>query len=200
VTSGLSAPPPADQLNDFPAFTLRAEATVFRVHDRERGAWWFGSAGYGRFDLVKPRGTCYAAETPAGAFIERFGDVAAIPAGLVAAKRLAGLRLPRPFRLADATAEVALHFGVTLELSAGVRNGALYGHTQPWAEAFADAGFDGIRYRCRHDPSGSETAYALFGDAGERSWTLAQPGSTPIRQELWEHVSERFGLIVLPEA
>ena len=42
-----------------------------------------------------------------------------------------------------------------------------YDLPQRWAAAFAAAGYEGVRYRVRHDPGGSR-ALALFGVAGER--------------------------------
>jgi hypothetical protein len=172
---------------------------VYRIHAAGRGAWFFRAGGAGRFNLRSPRGTCYAARSPLGAFVEVFGDLGRIPKGEVDGKRLSGLVLPRAFRLADATQRAALGHGVTLELSAGVQAGEPYAHTQPWAEAFADAGFDGVQYHCRHDPAAGEIAYALFDAEGERDWPLAEPGSTEIRQELVESAREHYSLIVLPE-
>lgn len=197
--TGIGAPPAAEDLRGFPSVGLPEGLAVYRIHRATRGPWWFTSAGYGRFDLAAPRGTWYAAHTPQGAFIEVFGEVTVIPQNDVRAKRLSELVLPRPFRLADVTVPAALGRGVTLELSAGIRGGAPYAHTQPWAEAFADAGFEGIRYLCRHDPSAGQICYALFGEAGERDHPPAEHATTPIRQELIESVRERYGLIVLPE-
>ena len=56
-------------------------------------------------------------------------------------------------------------FGVTAELASMTP----YDVPQRWAAAFAAAGYEGVRYRVRHDPAGSR-ALALFGAAGERRW------------------------------
>jgi len=45
-----------------------------------------------------------------------------------------------------------------------------------------------------------EIAHGLFSDAGEGDWLVSPIGPRPIGQELCEHVRERFGLVVLPEA
>ena len=67
-------------------------------------------------------------------------------------------------------------FGVTAELASITP----YDLPQQWAAAFARAGYQGVRYRVRHDPGGSR-ALALFGPAGERPggrWAAAAPWAT----------------------
>jgi len=79
---------------------------------------------------------------------------------------------PTRTRLADCTISAARKFGIT---------GAI--HTQPdytvpqaWAEAFAAAGFGGIRYRVSHDPAQRELGVVLFGAAGEQSFPVRRTG------------------------
>jgi hypothetical protein len=61
-----------------------------------------------------------------------------------------------------------------------------YDLPQRWAAAFAAAGYEGVRYRVRHDPGGSR-ALALFGVAGERKrWPRGR------RQDVDDAVLERL--------
>jgi hypothetical protein len=63
------------------------------------------------------------------------------------------------------------------------------------------AGFDGVRYRARHDPALRLTSVALFAPAGapaptDHTWP---PGvSVPVPDELIEDAARTFGYGVLP--
>jgi hypothetical protein len=154
------AAPPAD-LRRFPSFRLTPARALCRVHRRDRGPWWFSHDGSGRFDLPPPRGTCYLAESPLGAFVEVFREIALVFQAVVDARRVSTLRVPAAVRLADCTRARA--FGLTAEIHATEE----YAATQRWAAAFAAAGFAGVRYLVRHDPSARSVGVALFGAAGE---------------------------------
>ncbi|MBV9170509.1 MAG: RES domain-containing protein [Chloroflexi bacterium] len=65
-------PPPAD-LSGFPSWTLPTSRELYRVHRRDRGAWYFDSSYSGRFNLSGKFGTCYLALQPEGAFLETLG-------------------------------------------------------------------------------------------------------------------------------
>ena len=110
----------------------------------------------------------------------------------VEARVIASLSVPKRATLADCTVAKARRFGIT---------GAI--HTQPeyvltraWAEAFAQAGFDGVRYRLSHDPAQRELGVALFGPAGEQDLPVRASG--PIEPAVLEQARSRFGLIVAP--
>jgi hypothetical protein len=137
-------------------------------------------------------GTCYLAEKPLGAFVEAFRDPRIVHASTVADRMLATLRAPERLRLADCTVEAARRFGITLEIGASDD----YELCRRWAEAFAGEGFAGIRYRLRHDPSGSLIGLALFGAAGEADWAVEASG--PIPDDLIREAEVRFGIIVVP--
>ena len=113
-------------------------------------------------------------------------------ASTVADRALAKLRAPRRLRLADCAIEEARRFGITLEIGASDD----YELCRRWADAFSGAGFAGIRYRLRHDPSGSLLGIALFGAAGEADWAVEASGSIP--DDLILEAEERFGVIVVP--
>ncbi|PQP17313.1 hypothetical protein C5613_34670 [Rhodococcus opacus] len=53
----------------------------------------------------------------------------------------------RELRVADATSNAAIQFGMTSEISTTTD----YALTQQWAQALRAAGFDGIRYWARHE-------------------------------------------------
>jgi hypothetical protein len=91
------------------------------------------------FDLEPPRGTCYIAEQPLGAFVETFWDPRVISGAAVAARALATLRVPATMKLADCSVREARRFGVTLEIGASDD----YPLGRRWAAAFDGAGFRG---------------------------------------------------------
>ena len=183
---------PPDDLSRFPAFGVDRRRSLYRIHRTDAGPWWFSGDGSGRFDLRDGRGSCYLAVTPVGAFIEVFRVATVIPEAEVEARSLSSLVPSTRARLADCTVSAARKFGIT---------GAI--HTQPdytvpqiWAEAFAAAGFGGIRYRVSHDPAQRELGAVLFGDAGEQSLPVRR--TEPIPASVLEAARQRFGLIVAP--
>jgi hypothetical protein len=183
---------PPDDLNRFPSFDVDRRRSLYRIHPSDVGPWWFSGDGSGRFDLLDGRGSCYLAVTPIGAFIEVFRVATVIPEAEVEARSLSSLVPPTRTRLADCTVSAARKFGIT---------GAI--HTQPdytapqlWAEAFAAAGFAGIRYRVSHDPAQRELGVVLFGDAGEQALPVRR--TEPVPASVIEAARKRFGLIVAP--
>lgn len=188
--SPLAGPPP--NLEGFPVVALNLGATFYRIHRAGNGPWWFSSKGM-RFDLPAPRGTCYLAEQEVGAFVEVFQEWvgAILPRLEVEARALSTLRLPETVSLADCTNPRALGFGVTSEIHSTPDREL----TKRWALAFADAGYAGIRYFVRHDPSQRHIAVALFGSAGEASWPFDAPQR--IGESMLHHVQEVFGLRIV---
>jgi hypothetical protein len=183
---------PPDDLSGFPAFDLRRRERLYRLHRSDVRPWWFSGDGSGRFDLRDGMGTCYLAVTAVGAFIEVFRVETVIPEGEVEARALSTVAPPKRVSLADCTVSAARKFGIT---------GAI--HTQPdyalpqaWAEAFAAAGFGGIRYRLSHDPAQKELGVALFGPAGAQSLPVRATEAVPA--VVVEEARQRFGLVVAP--
>jgi RES domain len=183
--------PPVD-LGGFPVHPAGPDLDLYRIHLAARGPWWFSSSGDGRFDLSHGRGTCYLAGQPIGAFLEVFRASTVVPAAEVAVRRLSRLRPPHAVRLADCTVTEARAFGVT----AAIHWTLDYELPRLWAEAFAAAGFDGVRYRVSHDPSQRELGIALFGPEGARE--LPVGATDEIGGELLEEARRRFGLVVAP--
>jgi hypothetical protein len=161
-------PPPA-ALTGFPAYHLGTDTDVFRAHGADRGPWWFGNDGGGRFDVAAPRGTCYVALDPLSALRERLGPVLgpaqAVPESLLEECVVSRLRAVAHCDLADVQSRGAAAFGVTRELESMVP----YAVPQAWARAFDSAGFDGVRYGPRFTP-GESSAVALFGAQGAADW------------------------------
>jgi RES domain len=184
------AGPPAD-LADFPVHRLLPSQRLFRVHLAKHGPWWFAATGDGRFDLALPRGTCYLADEAAGAFIEACQEPGVlIPADYLRHRRLSVLSVPRELHLADCTVSRARAFGITGEIHSSVARQ----RTQAWARAFAQTGFDGVRFLARHDPAQRQVGIALFGPAGEAAWPVLS--TDDIAADLVLEVERRFGIRV----
>lgn len=168
--------PPAS-LAGFPTRVLAAATALFRAHRSDRGPWWFGSDGSGRFDLPAPRGTCYVALDPASALRERVGPVLAaaraVPESLLEDVVVSQLALADDREVADLQSRSAGEHGVTRELETMVP----YAVPQAWARALDAAGHEGVGYGPRFTP-GDCSAVALFDEAGERGWA-ADPAPTP---------------------
>ena len=172
-------PPPAS-LAGFPAYLVHPDTDLFRAHAAERGPWWFGNDGGGRFDLVEPRGTCYLALDPLSALRERLGPVLGpsqrVPESLLESVVLSRLRVIVEREVADVRDERAAAFGVTRELESMVP----YAVPQAWARAFDAAGCGGVRYGPRFTP-GDSSAVALFDEEGDAGWP-ADPDPLPAHQ------------------
>jgi hypothetical protein len=119
--------------------------------------------------LAKPYGTVYLADSPEAALRERIGRVLSSRSRLtkaeVDASRVSELHVPDAVRLADLCSGRAADYEITRE----IHTVTPYAVTQAWAAAFHDAGMGGVRYDARFS-TGRARAYAVFGDAGARSW------------------------------
>lgn len=188
---GLPAPP--DDLPELPSVKLGTEA-LWRIHAADVSPWFFDAGPHGRFNLADA-GTCYLAEEPVGAFVEKFGRLlrpgGVIPEPLVDSQRLSRLRPPKA-NVVDLTDPRVLGLvGLTAEIHATTD----YGLTQSWVRALRDAGYAGIRYKARHDPRGQLVSIALLGtDKSPRS--AAKTSAIPI--DLIHEASTTFAITVLP--
>ena len=187
------ASPPGD-LRDFPVYHLRPTQTVARIHRADRQACFYSSDGSGRFDLAPPLGTCYFGDDPLASFVEVFREAAVVAESLVMAKELSLLRPRDEGQLADVTHPRSRRYGITGEIHTTTD----YEVTQAWAAAFQRAGFDGVRYRVRHDPAQDLVGLALFGPTGLHDDSLVTVTRSRIPASLviaaWDH----FGVMVLP--
>lgn len=185
--------PPPEDLRRFPQRIVTPARRLWRVHRADRGAWWFCSDLEHQFDLADPRGTCHVAEAPLGAFLEVFTDIRGIARDEVDARRLSEVHVPSRTRLADCTSPRARSFGCTGEIHTTID----YRITQAWAGGFARAGFDGVRYFVRHDPSFAVAGIAIFGDSGVPPG-LPKPATDEIPADLIAEAGRRYGILVLP--
>ena len=188
---GLPAPP--DDLPELPSVKLETEA-LWRIHAADVAPWFFDAGPDGRFNLADS-GTCYLSEEPIGAFVEKFGRLlrpgGVIPEPLVDAQRLSRLRPPR-VNVVDLTDSRVLGL---VGLTAEIHSTTDYNLTQGWALALQEAGYDGIRYKARHDPRGQLVSIALFG-SGKPPRSAARTTAVPV--DLIHEASATFAITVLP--
>ncbi len=174
----LRPPAPGLNLDDFPTEVVEEEATLYRAHDARFAApWFFASDESGRFNLLHPRGTCYAAEDVETAVRERLGDIIvesqAIEADLAAGMAVTGIVLEAGIEVAAVNHKDAVKYGLTREIGTAWD----YTLTRPWAELFASVDLDGIHYASRFTTEASVNSWALFGDAGEAPGVRFRPES-----------------------
>lgn len=186
------SPPPEDPeaLHDFPSVALDATTPLHLVHGEGLWPWEFSCDGSGRFDLAAPGGTCHFALEPLGALLEACcRERPEVDPEAIRTQRLSTVTTGGTLRLADVNASPAFGWGVTGEI------GTIEDYAVPrrWAAALRAVGFDGIRYRLRHDPSLGSVGVALFGAAGEDRQRA--PGTTRrIGEALLEEAWRRFGV------
>lgn len=185
---GLPAPP--DDLPELPNTTLGTKP-LWRIHAADVAPWFFDVGPDGKFNLAES-GTCYLAEEPIGAFVEKFGRLlrpsGVIPEPLVDTQRLTRLRPPK-VNVVDLTDPNVL--GLTAE----IHSTSDYNLTQGWALALQEAGYGGIRYKARHDPRGRLVSIALFG-SGKPPRSAAKTTTVPV--DLIHEASTTFAITVLP--
>lgn len=137
-------------------------------------------------------GSCYFAERPEGCFLEAFKSfTVVIPREELESRLILSIQLPREVNVADCTSQQARAWGITAEIHSTPR----YEETQAWADAFAGAGFEGVRYLLRHDPAQRLAGVVLFGPAGLSPELPTDPGEL-IGTAIVEEVRRRFGIRV----
>ena len=186
----LQAPP--EDLTGFP--TARVASTWYRNHryrpaSADGGCWFFnghahGSRIEGRFDLPRPKGTCYLASSPAAAAHERCGRFLAgrapIPRSFVDSHVVSSVESPSTNgKVADTRHRTAVtRFGVVRELFTT----SDYELASRWASALDASGHGGLVYQPRFS-SGDERALAVF-DAFGPDPTRAVSGSQALEDVL----------------
>lgn len=186
-----------EDLKTFPRYALHPDRVLYRIHRAHNDPLYFAHGGTGRFDLISADdepGTCYCALSAVGAFLETFARVRFVSTRMAEQRSLSTLSLTRPLTLANMTdPRVIGLFGIEGDVSAG----ADYTEPQKWAVRLFDAGFDGIFYATRHDPSFTERSVAIFGDR-ELGEKLFEVTTAPISSGLIEEACEAHGFTVLP--
>lgn len=197
-------PPSLTELAQFPRSVLsgRPDTELFRVHRRDREVEYYSALSIGRFDPppgVTTFGTCYLSTSPYGAFAEVFGQASTISRTDIDDRAMTVVHVAIETELADFTAPTVLGlYGLTGTASAGGRRDT-YKRCQLWAAALFEAGFGGIRYRARHDPSLTSTSIALFGAPGAESKSLVSLGEVDLAAAS-DDFADYFGLRIMPTA
>lgn len=181
-------------IQEFPAHTVHPDRVLYKIHKSIHDPRFFSNSGDGRFDLRsgEDAGTCYIALSPVGSFVEVFGRFRLLTQQMIDERALSSLSLTRPLRLADVTDRSVLgEFGIAGSLSTG----SDYQEAQEWALKLYEAGFDGVFYTARYDPSFTERSVAVFGneELGEKLFEV-QSQSIPV--DLVEEVCREFGFTV----
>jgi hypothetical protein len=178
-----------------PHRTLPAGTELYRIHGADLAPWYFSSDARGRFNPIGTpgRGACYWAETPVGAWIESFRTLMTWAAEDVAERALSTVSLRDALVVCDLTVKKALAAGVTVALSGGED----YRVPQALADALQGK-TDGVRYRLRHDLSGTHIGIAWFGDAGVPSRPAAPTRTGEIPEALIDQARREFGYLVVP--
>jgi hypothetical protein len=118
ATQHLAVPPSPDTLRGrFPVYAVPARTMMYRCHRAKFGPWWFGTSLRGRFDLPGPDGTCYTAESELITLLETWGGIQLIPSPEIAQRVISAVVVNRELRVADATSNAAIGFGMTAEIS-----------------------------------------------------------------------------------
>lgn len=107
-------------------------------------------------------------------------------------RALSTIQPPRSVQLADCASRRAVLFGVT----AAIHSSEDYPRTRAWASAFAQAGFEGVRYLVSHDPAQRLVGIGLFQCAGVKDWPIVE--TRPIPEDLVFAAQNHFGITVVP--
>ena len=181
----LAEPPAAaGSLNEHPPRTL-AGTELVRVWRRHlpngtvrASPWWFAAAtadpyAGGRFDLSAPAGTCYLAQTVAGAVLEALRvHLANLPAAELAARGAVRAEVPTGMPpAADLTDPAGVQLGLTSAVWAGTDRPL----TQRWAAAFRRDGWWALHGGIQHDLTGTLRGVSVFDQAGGHEPTHAGP-------------------------
>ena len=184
---------------DFPSVTIPEGAELHRIHRRSTHPAWFSSSGSERFDPpVSHRaryGSCYIAFDAMASYLEVFGRMDAVSSTDIHRRALSRLTTDRALTLADLTDRSVLG---TFRITASVSTGSDYEPSQQLSAELFDAGFDGIRYRVRHDPALAHEAVAMFGEPGQHEERFDEIKTSDIPEHLIEGGCCGFGITIIP--
>ncbi|MEV3859726.1 RES family NAD+ phosphorylase [Streptomyces sp. NPDC050095] len=184
-------------------FQLARGSRLFRIFRRRAQSLWFcdGSRQVCRFDLDEGRGTCYAASTDEGAFIEVFLRVAGIgiPQAEVDKRALAELTVTDDGKtLVDLTRNAV--FGA-LGVDARLIHETAEGY--PLSRAFASwavkEDMAGVRWLSLRDHSARRHNYAVFSARSGHVTTsgLGLKGESSVPDTLVSAMADEFGCQIL---
>ena len=195
-----SPPSDAQELVGFPQRVLKANQPLARIHRELLETAYFSTDHSGRFNPPPERtadfGTCCLSTLPLGAFVEVFGRMQHITRRDIDERVLAHVYLPSDVVLADVTHPAVLgQWALTGEINT-TRD---YEVCQAWASCWEAAGFGGVFYVARHDPSLESRSIALFGKPGVQTSALISR-TEAIPRWLLRQAKDRFRFQVLPSA
>ncbi len=186
-------------LSRLPELRWEPDTPLWRIHRRDRSPIFYGTNLY-RFDpptAASPWGTCYTAPSQLAAYLEVFASLGRLTPALIAERQLAELFTVDTLRLADISdRRVIGMYG----LDASYSMGRAYDTSQRLAVDLFDAGFDGIHYPARHDPSGALRSIAVFGPAGNTAARLRVVKDDDIDDLLVNNAADHFHLIPIDDA
>lgn len=143
---------------------------------------------------------------PVGAALEVFGRLSYLPQREIDDRVLATMFMESDLRLADMThPSVVGRFGLTAEVSTGEET-ATYPRTQLWALRLREAGFSGVHYAARHDPSLGSRSIAIFGKATgsagpTQPWSEwleeSTAATTPILHDVIDELRDTYGFTII---
>jgi hypothetical protein len=191
--------------SNFPSLIWDADRPLYRIHRRDHHPAWFGASGKERFDpppaLRADFGTCYTGASPESAYVEAFGRLkAAVPVHIITERRLAVFKPRKNLRLADMNDPSILGL-YRIDASASIGPVNSYRTNQRYAGELWSAGFDGIHYLSRHDPSLTSVSVAVFAKPGEhpakfRDYTYQEIADTNLIETRWNRY--RISVELLP--
>lgn len=165
--SGEHRNPPTD-LTGFPHVTVPAGTLLYRTH-LPGAPLLFSSTQHGRFNLRRGEGTVYIARDP-GTTLAQYIAASAGRFRTVHAEHLAVLtmtvyELESDHVVADGGSPNITKFFVDDELFTTPESGWKW--TRRWARALRAAGFDGISFNSRYQPTDKASYLSLFGPTGQ---------------------------------
>lgn len=196
-------PPPSDSLTGFPRRTLRSGRTIYRLHHRDLGPFWFAQSapedpGGSRFDLPAPDGASYWSLDPVVALLETLArrPIRLIPAEVVDRFAMTSAPLPQDVEAANMPVKAANKFGLTAEIHTTAHRPL----TKAWAVALYAAGFGSVLAIPRHDVTGRHRTFTMWDRTGEHQpwgWEW-DPHSAPVNGEVLDELTT-WGVRVVPK-
>jgi hypothetical protein len=177
-------------------------ATVYRVHQIVHEPEWFGTSTDDRWSPPSPTatlfGTCYTGTDPLTAFIEAVIELPLLTQSDIDRRSLASMQASQDQGIADmSNPRIVGEWALDRRISSGDN----YGACQRWANALRLAGFTGVFYEPRHDPSGNgHQSIAFFGDPGYQPTQIHVIEDEPIPGWVVDEAREIFGLRIWPGA
>jgi hypothetical protein len=196
----LPEPPDDNTVTQFPSLVWASQRPLWRVHRASMASIHFARGPRGRFNppsSVAEYGTWYLSSHPRGALIEVFGRFGVVARSQIETRVLARVQLPSDAYLADLTHPTMVgRYSLTNELSLG--GVEVYDIAHRWSAAFWSAGFAGICYPARHDPTLQVRNIAIFGSTEDMTAPEAAVVRLPLTQ-LADEMADFYSLTIVSD-